>query len=159
MTFADLFSDGAILNDLRAETSDACFQEILGRLVSQKRLTVNDSALALDALRARERISSTAIGNGVAIPHAKLEKIGSITVAFGYHKNGLDFRSIDGDKVQIIFLVIRPVDDFAEHLKLLQWISRLGRNPGFRRSVSGASGPDEILRLLRDLESVGLRSA
>lgn len=153
MTFAELFTEQTVLHDLKATTSDECFQEILDALVASNRLAKKEVPRALEVLRRREKLGSTGIGNGVAIPHVKLEGLGDMAVGLGVHRGGLDFRAIDGERVRIVFLVVRSAEDAGEHLRLLQWISRLGRNDDFRRFVAAAKSPAEMIGLLKELGS------
>ena len=151
MSFAELFTEETIVHPLRAGDRDACFRELLDVLVSTERLTGKESARAFEAVLRREQVGSTGIGNGVAIPHVKLDGVKRLAAVLGVHSTGLDFRAIDGERVQIVFLVVRPADDQGEHLKFLQWVSRLGRNADFRRFLISARSPGEVVALLREM--------
>lgn len=151
MSFADLFSETTVVQPLRGGDRDACFRELLDVLVEAKRLTAKDSARAMEAILRREQVGSTGIGSGVAIPHVKLDGLKQLAAALGIHPAGVDFRAIDGEKVQIIFLVVRPAEDPGEHLKFLQWVSRLGRNADFRRFLIGSESRAAALGLLREM--------
>jgi nitrogen PTS system EIIA component len=151
MSFAALFDESTIVRDLRSEDRDGCFQELLDALVASRRLPKKEAAKALDAIRARERVGSTGIGGGVAIPHVKLEGVPTLAAALGIHRSGVDFRAIDGEAVQIVFFVVRPPDDAADHLRFLRWVSRLGRSRDFKKFVIAANSDVEVLSLLEEM--------
>jgi mannitol/fructose-specific phosphotransferase system IIA component (Ntr-type) len=154
MGFAELFTEDTVICGLRSASRDDCFQEMLGKLVEAKRLTAAESELALDAIRKREKVGTTGIGSGVAIPHVKLEGVKRIAAALAIHRDGVDFQAIDGAPVRVVFLVVRPAADDGEHLKFLQWVSRIGRNADFRRFIANATTPAEMLGLLHEMSGI-----
>jgi len=98
----------------------------------------------LEALLEREKLGSTGIGHGVAIPHAKIKGIEKIVVAMGISRNGVDFQSMDNRPVHIFFLIVAPEQSSATHLKVLSSISRLLKDAAFRGKLMKAEARDEI---------------
>ena len=86
----------------------------------------------VEVLWERERLGSTAIGDGIAIPHGKLPALKSVLGAFGRHVAGVDFESLDGSPTQLFFLLVAPEDSVGQHLKALARVSRLLKDRGFR---------------------------
>ena len=154
MGYPDFFSEETVVCGLRAADRDGCFREMLGALVAAKRLTPQESELALEALRNREKVGTTGIGGEVAIPHAKIAGMGRVAAVLATHRDGLDFGSIDGAPVKVVFLIVRPAGEDQEHLRFLQWVSRMGRNGDFRRCVVNAGDKSEILALLREMSGI-----
>ena len=101
-------------------------------------------------LAERERLGSTAIGDGIAIPHGKLSGVNSIIGVFGRHQRGVDFDSLDGGPTYLFFLLVAPEDSASLHLKALARVSRLMKDPAFRERLSNAPDAAEIFRLIKE---------
>src|SRR5947209_2855949 len=102
------------------------------------------------ALMEREKLGSTGIGEGVAIPHGKLAGIPGLVAAFARKKSGVDFASIDGKPTQLFFVLFAPENSAGLHLKALARISRLFKQPSFRQAILEAPGAADIFRLISD---------
>ncbi|HVN64840.1 MAG TPA: PTS sugar transporter subunit IIA, partial [Candidatus Binataceae bacterium] len=100
-------------------------------------------------LAERERLGSTAIGDGIAIPHGKLRGPTTIVGAFGRHLKGVDFESLDGAPTHLFFVLIAPEDSASLHLKALARVSRLFKESAFREKLLAASSADELYRLIK----------
>jgi len=98
----------------------------------------------LEVLLEREKLGSTGIGHGVAIPHAKIKGIERVIVSMGISGNGVDFQSMDDKPVHIFFLIIAPEQSSAAHLKVLSGISRLLKDAAFRNKLMKAESRDDI---------------
>jgi nitrogen PTS system EIIA component len=102
-----------------------------------------DRARLVHALEDRERLNSTALGDGIAIPHGKLPGIRQVVAAFGRSPAGVDFNSLDGKPTHLFFLLVAPEDSAGAHLKALARISRLLKDESFRtRLISARNGAD-----------------
>ena len=99
-------------------------------------------------LQERERISSTAIGDGVAIPHGKLPGLDKIYGAFARSPSGVDFNSLDGGPTHLFFVLIAPENAATDHLKALARISRLLKDESFRQRLLAGSTPQELFQLI-----------
>ncbi len=102
----------------------------------------------ISVLLEREKLCSTAVDEGVAIPHGKMSGISSIIVAFGRSIEGIDFESLDGNPTHLFILLIAPENSSGVHLKLLARISRIFKNPDFRSRITKAGSQDEIYELI-----------
>ena len=102
----------------------------------------------LEALKEREKLGSTGIGKGVAIPHAKTEFAKDLVIAFGVSKQGVNFNSVDDEKVNLFFAFASPLKNSQTYLKILARISRLIRNDDFREKLLKAETPKEVLELI-----------
>jgi nitrogen PTS system EIIA component len=107
----------------------------------------------LGVLNERERLGSTAIGDGIAIPHGKLRGITQILGVFGRSREGVDFESLDGGPTQLFFLLVAPEDSASLHLKALARVSRLFKDAGFRQRLLDAADGAEVYRLLKEEDS------
>lgn len=109
---------------------------------------IEDSEKTLEALKDREKLGSTGIGKGVAIPHAKTESAEDLVIAFGVSKQGINFNSVDEEKVNLFFVFASPLKNSKTYLKILARISRLIRNDDFREKLLNAKSPEEIVELI-----------
>ena len=103
-----------------------------------------------DTLVEREKLGSTGIGEGIAIPHGKLAGLPGLLAAFGRKKSGMDFAAIDGKPTQLFFVLFAPDNSAGLHLKALARISRLFKQPQFRQAILAADGAAAIFRLISE---------
>jgi PTS system nitrogen regulatory IIA component len=104
----------------------------------------------IEVLLDREKLGSTGIGDGIAIPHGKLKGLDSLVIAFGRSHDGIDFDSIDGKPVHIFFLLMAPESSTGQHLKALAKISRMLKDPAFRSNLMSAKSTEELYRNISD---------
>ncbi|MBI5894264.1 MAG: PTS sugar transporter subunit IIA, partial [Deltaproteobacteria bacterium] len=109
-----------------------------------------DKDKLLEILVEREKLGSTGIGYGVAIPHGKIKGINHIIVSFGRSARGVDFQSLDSNPSHLFFLIIAPEDSTAGHLKVLARISRLLHDASFRKKLMEAPLRDDIYRIIAE---------
>jgi PTS system nitrogen regulatory IIA component len=102
----------------------------------------------MEALMAREVLGSTAIGQGVAIPHAKADCVDKLVAAFGLSKKGIDFDSLDGEPAYIFFLLVAPQDSAGPHLKALARISRLLKDKYFRDGLRASADDKAVIKII-----------
>ena len=133
--------------DLKAKNKKEALLEL------SQLLGVSDSIDNYDvietALIEREKLGSTGIGKGVAIPHAKTDFAKKLTIAFGRSKNGVNFESLDGKNVNLFFEFASPISDSSTYLKILARISRLIRDEKFRNKLINASTSQEIVDIIK----------
>ncbi len=130
---------------LRATTRDAALHELVALLAAAAKLT--DQAAFLDAVLAREKIVSTGIGMGVAIPHAKLPGYQDFFIAIGLQKQGIPWDAIDGGPVSLIFLVGGPDDKQTEYLQILSRLTTALKDRKRRKSLLAAETSEEVIAL------------
>lgn len=151
MKITEILSADLIEPELKGETKPAVLQELARCLVD------HNSSIELDDLVAvladRERLGSTAIGDGIAIPHGKVAGVDRIIGAFGRHRAGVDFDSLDGTPTHLFFLLVAPEDSTSLHLKALARVSRLLRDASFRERLIGAADAAEIYSLIAEEDS------
>lgn len=143
---AELFTPGRIALDVEATSKRQLLRE-LAELVARD-LGVDAEAI-LEALLEREKLGSTAIGEGIAIPHARVESIDDLVGAFVRLVKGVDFDALDEEPVDLIFLLLAPVaTSSAEHLRILARLARALRDPELREGLRHAESPERVLELL-----------
>jgi nitrogen PTS system EIIA component len=150
MKISDLLNPDAIVTDLKATGKNALLEELteaLGRV--EKGL---DCSHVVEVLKERERLGSTGIGDGVAIPHGKLKNIDHLMLSFGRSRRGIDFDAMDGRPAHLFFLLIAPEDSVGIHLKTLARISKLLKNPQTRQRLIDAGNGGDLYRIILEEE-------
>jgi len=137
----DFLSPDAVISDLASKDKQSVLRELAEKFAAAH--SALDSARVLEVLLEREKISTTAIGEGVAIPHGKLPDVKSVHAVFARSLSGIDFASLDGEPTCMFFALIAPEDGAADHLKALARISRILKDASFRqRLLKGESGKE-----------------
>ena len=126
MELGDLITPEAVIPALKAKAKKQVLQELAEKASG---LTGLDPREIFDALLQRERLGSTAVGRGIAIPHGRLPALKNIVSVFARLERPIDFDAVDGEPVDLIFLLLAPEHAGADHLKALARISRLLREP------------------------------
>lgn len=151
MTIAELLNVSAVEADLRAETKEQALEEMTEVMLRAAPL---DREQVLSVLQERERLGSTGIGSGVAIPHGKIADIDKMYLAFGRSIKGIDFDSMDGRSAHLFFLLIAPEDSVSAHLKTLARISKLLKKQEVRAELLEADNAEVIYKIIRAEDSV-----
>lgn len=150
MTLLDIISLDSTIVGLESDSKEAIIEELVGCL--QIGTAITDREKVLQAVLDREKIMSTGIGDGIAIPHGKSNAVTSLAAALGIHKRGVDFESLDGEPAYVFFLLVSPADVSGPHIKALARISRLLKNDEFKNKLIDASTSEEILEIIETAE-------
>jgi PTS system nitrogen regulatory IIA component len=148
MRIAEFLREDLVFADLAATDKPGVLGELCAGLarayppLSAQKLT--------ETLLEREKLGSTGIGDGIAIPHGKLSGLPGLLAAFGRKKSGVDFAAIDGKPTYLFFVLFAPDNSAGLHLKALARISRLFKQPQFRQAILGADGAAGIFRLISE---------
>jgi PTS system nitrogen regulatory IIA component len=148
MKIMDFLSREAIVVDFKSTSKEEVIRELIEALVSAGEVSRQNRQKLIEALMAREELGSTAIGQGVGIPHAKSDCVDKLVAAFGLSSKGVDFDSLDGEPVYILFLLLAPQDSAGPHLKALARISRLLKDKYFRDNLRGCKDKKSIIRTI-----------
>lgn len=153
MKFADFVSRKAVRAGLVSDDKEAVIREMTQALLDAGEINANEYESIVKAILKREELGSTGIGRGVAVPHTKHPGVSRLVATVGVSSDGVDFHSLDGEKVQLLFLLISPPDRPGDHLRALENISRQLRDDTFCRFLKQARGTDAILQLLDEADS------
>ncbi len=145
-----LVAEGLVAADLTGSDKSAVLRELAEHLARERRDNAIDANRLVEVLWERERLGSTAIGDGIAIPHGKLPGLTGVIGAFGRHLEGVDFESLDGSPTHLFFLLVAPEDSVGQHLKALARVSRLLKDRAFRERLLAARDRAELFRLIRE---------
>jgi len=151
MKLTDLCREDRVLIPLLAQTRDEVLSEMVQPLQRQGAIADPEEILAL--LQDRERQLTTAIGNGVAIPHTRPLEVPEPLLVIGRTARPVDFQALDGQPVRLVFLLITPKGNISLHLKLLSRVSRLMNDEALRRQLLEARNAAEVLAHLRAAEA------
>jgi nitrogen PTS system EIIA component len=148
MKLGDFLCKKAMSVDLKSTTKKEVINEMIDLLVDAEVVDKKHKIKIFDIILAREELGSTAIGQGVAIPHGKFEGVQKLTASLGISKSGVNFESLDGEPAHIFFLLIAPIDSAGPHLKALARISRLLKDKFFRDNLKTADSVKSVLKLI-----------
>ena len=150
MKICDILRVEKIISSLQGTTKTEVIDELLDLFKDDER--VNNLEGMRSAVHEREKIMSTGVGKGFAIPHAKTNCVNEIVAAFGRLEKPLDFQALDEQPVNIIFLLVGKENLVGPHIKLLSRISRMMNKDEFRESLANAKTSDEIYSLFEEEE-------
>jgi nitrogen PTS system EIIA component len=151
MKIEDILAEELVIPALTARSKADVLEE-LASAVSTVHPELDRTRL-VQALEDRERLNSTALGDGVAIPHGKLPGLKRVFAAFGRSRQGVDFQSLDGKPTHLFFLLVAPEDSAGAHLKALARISRLLKDESFRVRLLQAADQHELWTTIREEDS------
>jgi nitrogen PTS system EIIA component len=142
----DFLTLDRVIANLSGKEKTAVLEEMAKQLADSS--SGLDPAQVLRVLQDREKISTTAIGEGVAIPHGKLPTVENISGLFARSLQGVDFASLDGEPTYLFFTLIAPQDAAADHLKALARISRLLKDPDLRHRLLAAGSSQDLYDII-----------
>ncbi|WP_153555468.1 PTS sugar transporter subunit IIA [Roseimaritima sediminicola] len=153
MKFSDFISTKAIRADLESESKEAVIRELVQSLLDAGDINADEQEDIIAAIMKREELGSTGIGRGVAVPHTKHPSVDKLVGTVGISVDGVDFNSLDGEKVQLFFLLVSPPERPGDHLRALENISRQLRDDAFCRFLKQSKTPDDIQQLLNEADN------
>jgi PTS system fructose-specific IIA component/PTS system nitrogen regulatory IIA component len=153
MKFADFVSNAAIRPDITSEFKEEVIREMAASLVESGDLPESELESIVKAILKREELGSTGIGRGIAVPHTKHPSVEKLVGTVAVSAEGVDFKSLDGEKVQLFFLLISPPDRPGDHLRALENISRQLRDDTFCRFLKQAKTAEDITQLLEEADN------
>lgn len=152
MRLTEIVVKEAIITDLDADTKEAAIRKMVSGLSATGRIKAEDEEAILAAILKREELGSTGIGWGCAVPHTKHPSVDNILVNIALHQPGLDFQSLDGEDVFILFLVVSPWDRPGDHLRGLETITRHLKSEDFRSFLRQAKSAEDVWELLKEVD-------
>lgn len=150
MNILDYLHKETILTDLGATDKKGVIDELSMPVAKRTNIAREDIARVL---MERERLGSTGIGDGIAIPHGKLSGLETLIAGFGLSRKGVDFDTMDGKPAHIFFLLLSPDDSTGLHLMLLARISRLLKDQRFKANLKNAADADAVMRNIAEADS------
>ncbi len=147
MKISEFLSKGAIKIGMDSTEKESALRELVDVLAGVK--DIGDKGAIVKSLIDRENLGSTGIGQGIAIPHGKTDRVKELVAVLGISKKGVNFEALDGEVVYIFFLLVAPKETAGPHLKALAQISRLLRDAYFCELMRRCKTADEVYELIR----------
>jgi PTS system nitrogen regulatory IIA component len=147
MKILDVLQEESIISELRATDKKGVLEELTAPVA--KASGINQEEM-VRVLLERERLGSTGVGDGIAIPHGKLKSLESLLVGFGRSHKGVDFEAIDGKPAYLFFLLMAPENSTGAHLRMLARISRLLKDSSFRERLMTAADRHKLYIAIAD---------
>ena len=148
MKITDILDEASIIQDLRSTGKKGILEELSNVLVQGGKLPDRDKVV--EVLLEREKLGSTGIGDGIAIPHGKMKGIKALVTSFGRSIKGVNFESIDNKPTHLFFLLVAPENSAGIHLKALARISRLLKDPSFRNRLMEARDRQDLFEIIAE---------
>jgi PTS system nitrogen regulatory IIA component len=152
MQILDFLSVDSVKLTIESKNKKDAIKELVEVLVKSGK--VKDKKKMIQTLMEREELGSTGIGQGIAIPHGKSDTVSDLAAAFGVSADGVSFDSLDGEPVNIFFLLVAPEGAAGAHLKALARISSLLKDKYFRKSLLSAQSPEEVIKIIQEEEKL-----
>jgi mannitol/fructose-specific phosphotransferase system IIA component (Ntr-type) len=153
MKFADFVSREAIRAEITADDKEGVIREMVLALLEANKVPQSEYESIVKAIMKREELGSTGIGRGVAVPHTKHPSIDRLVGTVAVSGEGVDFDSLDGEKVHLFFLLISPPDRPGDHLRALENVSRQLRDETFCKYLKQAKSAEDIIQLLEEADN------
>ncbi len=153
MKLSDFVVSDAILTNLSVQNKEGAIRALVSGLTTAGVVTADAEESIVAAILKREELGSTGIGNGVAVPHTKHPSVTKLVAAIALTNQGVDFQSLDGGAVHILFLLISPPDRPGDHLRGLENISRHLRNQNFCNFLRQAKTKEAVISLLHEADN------
>ncbi len=151
MKISDILTENYIVTGLQGDSKDEIIDAMIDLVASSPR--VLDKTKVREAIFEREKIMSTGVGNGFAIPHGKTDGVADIIAAFATTAQPIDYQSLDEKPVRLVFLLVGKDNMVGPHIKLLSRISRLMSKEDFRKRLLQVATPHEVLDMFRQEEA------
>ena len=150
MKLVELLKNDFLVSDLKGQNKEEVINELIDLFKDDER--INDIEKVRSAVLEREKIMSTGVGKGFAIPHGKTNAVNEIIAAFGKTKRDIDYDALDGQPVHLVFLLVGKDNLVSTHIKLLSRISRMMNKDEFRQKLIDANNNEEIYEIFKQEE-------
>jgi PTS system fructose-specific IIC component len=151
MKISDILTENLVVTGLEGNSKDEIIDAMIDLVATSPKVV--DKAKVRDAIFEREKIMSTGVGNGFAIPHGKTDAVSDIVAAFATTANPIDYQSLDEKPVRLVFLLVGKDNMVGPHIKLLSRISRLMSKEDFRKHLLEVGSPKEVLDMFKQEEA------
>ena len=153
MKFVDFVSRDAVRTSIDVDDKEQVIRSMATALLEAGKIAEDQRESIVEAILKREELGSTGIGRGVAVPHTKHPSVGELVGTVAISEAGVDFDSLDGEKVHLLFLLVSPPDRPGDHLRALENISRQLRDETFCRFLKQSKTPGDVWQLLEEADN------
>jgi PTS system fructose-specific IIA component/PTS system nitrogen regulatory IIA component len=156
MKLTEFLVEEAVLLDLKSRDKSGALREMVEALKGAQKISSKEMESILEALAKREKLGSTGIGGGVAVPHTKHASISRLMGTVARSRTGVEFDALDGEPVHLFFLLLSPSESSSSHLAALERIATLIRDSDFRKFMAMAHTKKEMLEILKEKDGYHL---
>ena len=153
MRLSDVLVREATIYDLQSRTKEPVLREMLAAMVASGNVTASRQDELMEALMRRERLGTTGVGKGIAVPHAKHGSVDGLIASIGHSGSGVDFTSLDSEPVFTVFMLLASPQATSEHLAVLERISAIVRDDDYWRFLRDAKSSEEMLELIQEADA------
>jgi fructose-specific phosphotransferase system IIA component len=153
MKFVDFVSREAIRTNLEVDNKEQVIRAMATALLEAGKISADQHESIVEAILKREELGSTGIGRGVAVPHTKHPSVKELVGTVAVIESGVDFDSLDGEKVHLLFMLVSPPDRPGDHLRALENISRQLRDDTFCKFLKQSKEPGDVWQLLEEADN------
>lgn len=150
MQLVDVLKEDLVFLNFEADSKDQAIEKFIASLADTG--TIKEPDVLKDALFEREKLGTTGVGGGIAMPHARSASIKDLSVAFFRSEKGIEFNAVDNKPVHIIFMLLAPISSGGPYLKLLAKISRLLRSDEFRDALTDATSAAKVMEIIQEYD-------
>ena len=152
MKFADIITKTAINKELKGTDKKAVIKEMVDLMKNAYRYESLKASDVIDKIGKREKVGSTGIGGGIAVPHAKIDGLQTVLCGFGRSSASIDFDAVDGAPVNLIFMLLTPKNNADLNLQALQLVAQITKQPNFCKFLREAKDAKEIMDILLEFD-------
>ncbi len=152
MKFSEIVVKDSIITDLQVSSKEEAIRKLVGGLRSTGQISSDNEESIVGAILKREELGSTGIGKGIAVPHTKHPSVDELVATIAIAPDGVDFASLDGEDVYILFMLVSPPDRPGDHLRALETISRHLRNENFCSFLRQSKTQEQVIELLQEAD-------
>ncbi|MCS7151947.1 MAG: PTS sugar transporter subunit IIA [Endomicrobia bacterium] len=151
MKITDILDSKSIVLPLKSKEKKAIIKELIETLAQTHKIKDKDEAFK--SVMEREKLGSTGVGLGIAIPHGRTSAVEKLIGALGISKEGVEFESLDGEPVHFVFLVLSPLEATGDYLRAISRIARLFKDKFFREALKNVSTIEEAMKIIKQEDS------
>ncbi|MDC7241187.1 MAG: PTS sugar transporter subunit IIA [Spirochaetales bacterium] len=146
MSLRDLIRSELIINPLEGRDRESVIREMVERMHSASCLQNPD--IVIRQILERERMGSTGLNKGIAVPHSRTAEVESLSIVLGLSREGVEYGSLDGKPSKLFFMILAPPDQSSAHIRILSEIAGLSRDDKLIESLTGSESPEDLMALL-----------
>ncbi len=149
MKIMSILDPKCIILPLKGKEKKEIIRELIDVLVQNKKIKEKDKEEVFRCVMEREKLGSTGVGLGVAIPHGRTQAVDKIVAALGISPEGVEFDTLDGEPVHFAFLIVSPLEATSDYLRAISYVARLFKDKFFREALKNASSVEEAVKIIK----------
>jgi mannitol/fructose-specific phosphotransferase system IIA component (Ntr-type) len=149
MKIMNILDPKCIVFPLKGKNKKEIIKELIDVLAENKKIKEKDKEEVFKCVMEREKLGSTGVGLGVAIPHGRTAAVDKIVGALGISKEGVEFETLDGEPVYFVFLILSPLEATSDYLRAISYVARMFKDKFFREALKNISSVEEVVKIIK----------